>query len=103
MTGGELFALIDWKDVARTAPPLAVAFVALGALAMLTQRERRTGYQLGEEFTADVGVVEIWDGRMGYVRVGGELWKAEAKTPLAPGTAVKVARKDGMLLRVAPL
>ena len=103
MTGGGLFALIDWNDVAQTALPLMLALVVLGALVMLTQRERRTGFQLGEEFTADAGVVEIWDGRTGYVRVGGELWKAEAKTPLAPGTAVKVARKDGMLLRVAPL
>jgi membrane protein implicated in regulation of membrane protease activity len=70
---------------------------------MATQRARKTGYQLGDELTPDAGVVEIWHGRSGYVRVGGELWKAEAKAILAPGDAVKVARKDGMLLRVTAL
>lgn len=103
MSDGAILALLDWRAVALQASVIAGVAIALGALAMLTQRSRKTGYQLGDELTPDAGVVEIWDGRSGYVRVGGELWKAEAKAPLAPGDAVKVAKKDGMLLRVAPL
>jgi membrane-bound serine protease (ClpP class) len=96
-------AELDWRAIAAQAAAIAVILIALGGAAMLTQRARKTGYQLGDEFTPDAGVVEIWDGRAGYVRVGGELWRAESKTPLAPGAAVKVARKDGMLLRVTPI
>jgi membrane protein implicated in regulation of membrane protease activity len=103
VNGADMLALLDWRDVAAQGALIAGVFIALGAAAMATQRARKTGYQLGEELTPDAGVVEIWDGRSGYVRVGGELWKAEAKAGLAPGDAVKVARKDGMLLRVAPL
>lgn len=103
MSVGEALALLDWREIGSQAALIAGVLIALGAIAMATQRARRTGYQLGEEFTPDAGVVEIWDGRSGYVRVGGELWKAEAKSALSPGDAVKVARKDGMLLRVSPL
>ncbi len=108
MTGGDIIGQlaigqIDWREVALQAGLIAAAFIALGAAAMATQGARKTGYQLGDEFTPDAGVVEIWDGRAGYVRVGGELWKAEAKVALAPGDAVKVARKNGMLLRVTPV
>lgn len=103
MKASDILALLDWRAVGLEAALIAGAFVAFGALAMLTQRARRTGYQLGDEFTPDAGVVEIWEGRSGYVRIGGELWKAEAKAPLARGAAVKVAKKDGMLLRVTPL
>lgn len=103
MSDGDIVALLDWREVALQGALIAAVLIALGALAMATQRARRTGYQLGEEFTGDAGVVEIWEGRSGYVRVGGELWKAEAKAALAPGDSVKVAKKDGMLLRVTPL
>ena len=103
MTANDILAVIDWRAVGFEAALIAGAFLAFGAVAMLTQRARRTGYQLGDEFTPDAGVVETWDGRTGYVRVGGELWQAEAKAPLAPGVAVKVAKKDGMLLRVTPV
>ena len=103
MPHGDILALLDWRAVGLEAALIAASLIALGAAAMATQRSRKTGFQLGEEFGAEAGVVESWEGRSGYVRVGGELWKAEAKAPLAPGAAVKVARRDGMLLRVAPL
>lgn len=103
MTGGDMIGRLDWATIAMQAGLIAAVLVALGAAAMATQRARKTGYQLGDEFTLNAGVVEIWDGRSGYVRIGGELWKAEAKVALAPGDSVKVARKDGMLLRVTPV
>ena len=103
MTQTDVLALLDWRAIAFEAGLIFAVALALCALAALTQRARRTAFQLGDEFTSDAGVVEIWDGRSGYVRVGGELWRAEAKAPLAPGDAVKVAKKDGMLLRVTPI
>lgn len=103
MAEADLLGSFDWGDITLQAGMIASVLIAIGAVAMATQRSRKTGYQLGDEFTADAGVVEIWDGRSGYVRIGGELWRAEAKAPLSPGDAVKVARKNGMLLRVMPL
>lgn len=103
MNESDLLTLFDWRSIAVEAGLIVAAVLALCALAALTQRSRKTEFQLGEEFTADAGVVAMWDGRSGYVRVGGELWKAEAKTALAVGDLVKVARRDGMLLRVTPV
>ena len=37
------------------------------------------------------------------VRLEGELWKAQAPTPLRPGQAVRVASRQGLLLHVLPL
>lgn len=103
MTERDFLALLDWREIVFEAGLIVAVALGLCVLAAMTQRARKTAFQLGDEFTADAGVVEIWDGRSGYVRVGGELWRAEAKAALAPGDAVKVARKDGMLLRVTPL
>jgi membrane protein implicated in regulation of membrane protease activity len=103
VTDPGILARLDWGAAAFEAGLIVAAVLGLAILAALTQRSRKTRFQLGEDFTADAATVEIWDGRSGYVRVGGELWKAEAKAPLARGDAVKVARKDGMLLRVTPV
>jgi membrane-bound ClpP family serine protease len=44
-----------------------------------------------------VDVVE-WSGEEGYVRAGGELWRARSDAALAPGDRVKVVRMDGLML-----
>jgi membrane protein implicated in regulation of membrane protease activity len=100
VAGADVFGSLDWRSVALQAVAIAATLIAIGAVAMFTQRSRKTGYQLGDEFNGDAGVVEFWDGHSGYVRVGGELWRAESKNSLSRGDAVKVARKNGMLLRV---
>ncbi len=103
MSEGDLLATLDWRAIALQALLIVAAVAGVAMIAAITQRARKTAFQLGDEFTNDAGVVEIWEGRSGYVRVGGELWRAEAKAALTPGDAVKVARKDGMLLRVTPV
>ncbi len=41
--------------------------------------------------------------RPGRVLLHGELWRARAATPLAPGTAVRVKAQQGLIVDVAPL
>jgi membrane-bound serine protease (ClpP class) len=43
-----------------------------------------------------------WDGEEGRVRIQGEIWRARAKTPLQPGTRVRVVGRDGLVLTVEP-
>lgn len=61
---------------------------------------RKNAYRIGENMGGEhVDVVE-WSGREGYVRAGGELWRATSKDALAPGDKVKVTRADGLILDV---
>ena len=50
-------------------------------------------------------VVEVrrWSGREGTVLVGGELWRAASRTPLAAGDAATIVAVSNLTLRVEPL
>ena len=48
------------------------------------------------------GEAVSWDGREGRIRVSGEIWRARAASPLAPGVRVKVVDRDGLVLVVEP-
>ncbi len=47
-------------------------------------------------------VIEDFDGK-GRIRIHGEVWLAEAATPLSRGDKVKVVAVDGLVLKVQPL
>lgn len=94
------FASLDWTSVATQAALIIAVSLGFWFAFSLTQRARATPYQLGEAFGDNPAVVVSWRDRDGYVRIGGELWQAHSKASFAPGDAVRVARKDGFLLRV---
>ena len=96
----DIFATLEWRSIGEHAAMLAIAALALFFLVRATQNARRTEYLLGEDFTTARAVVESWSGGGGYVRIAGELWKAASKSDFAPGDSVRVARVEGMLLRV---
>jgi membrane-bound ClpP family serine protease len=96
----ETLATLDWRAVLMQAALIFGVSLGLWFLFSLTQRARATPYQLGEAFGDSDVVVVSWLGGAGYVRIGGELWQARAKASFEPGDAVRVARKDGLWLRV---
>lgn len=96
----ETLTTLDWRAVLMQAAVIFGVSLGLWFLFSLTQRARATPYQLGDAFGDSGAVVVSWRDGAGYVRIGGELWQARAKASFAPGDAVKVARKDGLLLRV---
>jgi len=60
----------------------------------------RSPYRVGETMTKERGEVVEWSGNEGYVRAGGELWRATSGSQLSAGDAVTVAAIDGLMLRV---
>jgi membrane-bound ClpP family serine protease len=48
------------------------------------------------------GEVVSWSGHAGRVRAHGEIWQARAAAVLAPGSRVRVAARDGLVLEVKP-
>jgi membrane-bound serine protease (ClpP class) len=85
----------------RLAPVIllfAVFVIALVRLVVNAQRRRaQTGAEglLGQAGRADTPLAPE-----GWVIVNGELWRAVAAEPVAPGESVKVESMDGLLLRV---
>ena len=84
----------------------AVAFVAGASMLLLAtffMRVRRRPIVSGrEEMVGGSGQVVDWDGLTGRIRTHGELWRARAAAPLAPGQRVRVTRLDGLTLDVEP-
>jgi membrane-bound serine protease (ClpP class) len=71
--------------------------------AMLFARSRRRSVVSGpEEMIGSVGTVIDWSENAGNVRVHGELWRARAEGPVAPGHQIKVTKMDGLTLIVEP-
>ncbi|MEE9140387.1 MAG: nodulation protein NfeD [Alphaproteobacteria bacterium] len=55
-----------------------------------------------EELIGSYGQVAEWAGREGRVRVHSETWGASATRPLEPGSRIRVAGRDGLILIVEP-
>lgn len=56
-----------------------------------------------EELIGDIGEVqEDFDGKDGWARVHGEIWRIKSKQPLRRGQRVRVVRMDGLILEVEP-
>lgn len=78
----------------------ALFLVALTALLRSRKRPVVTG---GEALIGATGETVYWQGNEGRVRVGGEIWRARAETPLAGGSRIKVVNRAGLILLVRPL
>lgn len=92
--------------VVATATAVSVLFFLVVLATQLRSRRRRvvTG---GEALLGASGEVLSWQnagmsGDPGRVRVGGEIWRARAPVPLAPGSRVRVSGRDGLTLVVTP-
>lgn len=77
-----------------------VAFVALKLVWGMAQWTKKSDHRVGERWGGEHIEVVEWSGGQGYVRAGGELWRATASEALSPGDQVKVAHMDGLVLEV---
>ena len=86
--------------IAAIAAVSAALFLFVGAMVM---RARRRAVVSGpEEMIGIPGEVVSWSGRSGRVRAHGEIWRARADNPLAPGNRVRVRQREGLVLLVEP-
>lgn len=60
----------------------------------------KTQFRVGEAMNVRRAEVVEWVGREGYVKAGGELWKAASKDSLTPGDNVAIASVNGLVLSV---
>ncbi len=91
---------VSWQVIAAVAGTSAAAFlIAL----MLVARSRRKPVVSGpEEMVGLSGEIIEWTGAEGRVRAHGEVWRASAAQPLAPGRRVRITGIDGLVLVVQP-
>jgi membrane-bound serine protease (ClpP class) len=76
-----------------------IFFVGAAAI-KARQRPTATG---AEQLLAEHGTVIDWSGDSGTIRIRGEVWAARATRPFAPGDAVRVHSRDGLVLVVEPV
>jgi membrane-bound serine protease (ClpP class) len=88
--------------------PLIVAIAAasacifLFAVVMMMRSRERAVVSGPEEMIGLDGEVVSWSGHVGRVRTHGEIWQARASDVLAPGSRVRIAGRDGLVLEVRP-
>lgn len=61
----------------------------------------KTPHRVGDQMANTKASVTEWSGGAGYVRAGGEIWRAVSPHALAPGDRVRVVSVDGLTLTVA--
>jgi membrane-bound serine protease (ClpP class) len=89
-------------------PVLAGATIVTGGLflvvlAMLLRSRRRPVVTGNEGLLGAEGEAVAWQGEEGRVRIRGEIWRARAVRPLAPGNRVRVVGRQGLVLSVEPM
>ncbi len=92
---------LSWSVLLPTLIVVSGFFAAIVFLVFRSQLRRRVsgvGQLVGLK-----GQVLSWAGDKGKVFVRGEIWQAEAETPLPSGTAVTVVSGQGLKLKVRPL
>ena len=57
-------------------------------------------HRMGSSMSTVKAEVTEWAGKQGYVRAGGELWKAQSKQSLSVGDQVRIAHVDGLVVTV---
>jgi membrane-bound serine protease (ClpP class) len=80
---------------------VTAAFFLL-VFSMLVRSHKLSVITGGEALIGAEAQAISWDGQEGRIRIEGEVWRARAKTPLQPGTRVKVIGRDGLVLTVEP-
>jgi membrane-bound serine protease (ClpP class) len=98
--GADIDFAVAWPVVVGAAVTNALLFV--GLLGMVLRVRRRKVATGAEEMIGLEGRVLDWQDGRGRIRVHGEVWAASAAAPLAPGTPVRVGRRDGLTLHVEP-
>jgi membrane-bound ClpP family serine protease len=78
----------------------AVALAAIKLFWGMAQWTRAPQHRVGERWGDEPIEVVEWAGETGYVRAGGELWRARSKDRLAPGETVRAVRMNGLVLEV---
>lgn len=91
---------LSWPMVAGTTAGMGVLMVLL--VGYLVRAHRHPIAVGAEHMIGEEGKVESWSGDSGYVRLGGELWRATAPEELPPGGKVRVAGLSGLILKVEP-
>ena len=71
-------------------------------LAALLRARRRPVVTGDAAMTGAIGHALAWSGHEGEVLVHGERWRARSEVPLQTGDAIKVRRRDGLVLQVRP-
>jgi membrane-bound serine protease (ClpP class) len=98
--GADIDFAVAWPVVVGAAVTNALLFV--GLLGMVMRVRRRKVATGAEQMIGLEGRVLDWQDGGGHIRVHGEVWSARAAAPLAPGTPVRVDRRDGLTLHVEP-
>jgi membrane-bound serine protease (ClpP class) len=83
-----------------TGAAIGSAALLLLVLAVVLRSRKRPVVTGGEALIGAEGEAVSWHGEEGRVRVKGEIWRARAAAPLKAGTAVKVVKRDGLILLV---
>jgi len=84
------------------AATLVTAVLFLLVIGMLLRSRKRPVVTGKEALLGAEGEALDWQQEEGSVRVLGEIWRARAARPLAPGTRVKVVNREGLVLLVEP-
>jgi membrane-bound serine protease (ClpP class) len=91
---------VSWALITPVALAAAASFLLI---AMMAMRSRHRPIVSGpEEMVGSAGRVLDWHDGQGSVRAHGEVWRARAEAALRPGQAVRVRRRDGLVLEVEP-
>jgi membrane-bound serine protease (ClpP class) len=75
-------------------------FFVVGAAIKVRKQPTATG---AEQMLTEHGTVIDWSGDSGNIRIHGEVWSARGARTFAPGDAVRVTRRDGLVLVVEPV
>lgn len=85
--------------VGSAAASAGLIFFVVGAAIQSRKRPAATG---AEQLLTEQGLVIDWAGDSGNIRIHGEVWAARGQRSFAPGDAVRVTRRDGLVLIVEP-
>jgi membrane-bound serine protease (ClpP class) len=96
--GADIEISVAWPVVAITGA-LTAGFLAL-VMGFALRARRRAVTSGSEQMIGIEGRVVDWQGTAGSVRVHGEVWGARSEGTFVPGDAVRVVKREGLMLSV---